>query len=231
MVQQSRRTLLAALAGVTAIAGCSGDEPSSATESEQPSESPSATTESSTPTPEPIEASELTFVGSVVRQPSSEAPGKVRASLTNRSGGTLHLLGGHLMPVSGGIADGPDETLLLLPDESDRINEYSWTKDGDPIEEAVSTQAATYDGCWRAPGDGFRRTDLADAAELADEGTVDAEFYPLAAAGADCPNGRYTVREQLSVEGTGQTVRTQLAVDVGADGRLAAEGSLTVDDA
>ncbi|WP_049980297.1 hypothetical protein [Halolamina rubra] len=235
MVDRSRRTLLAAVAGVTTLAGCGGGETSSTvspSDSEQPTESPSSTTTESstaTATPPPLETSDLAFSVNVVRQASEDAPGKVRASLTNRLGRAVRLVGGHLIPVSGGVADGSNDALLLLPEESDRINDYSWTRDGDP-EGRARLRDATYDGCWRAPGDGFLRTDLADAAELSDGETVEAEFYPLAPAGADCPQGSYTVQEELSVEGTDQSIHTELTLDVAAEGSLAVEGSLSVGD-
>lgn len=196
MTRLRRRRLLATLAGTTALAGCGSGGP----------------------------ASKLELAGSVVRQPSESEPGQIRASLTNQTVGTVRLAG--LAPVSGGVADGPDDALLVLPDQSDRINSYHWTTDGDPGETATIDDA-TDEGCWRAPGNGFLRTDLGDTTEIHGAEAVEANFYPLAAAGADCPQGRYTVRETLTAEGSGTSVTTELTIDIGADGRLAAEGSLT----
>lgn len=239
MTYLKRRKLLAVLAGMGGLAGCNNDGPAATTEdpsatstaSSTPPESPTPTespTATRTPTPSPVTAEDLEFVGSVVRQPSDSAPGQVRASLTNRAERTLGLIGGLLIPVSGGVANGPDDALLLYPDQSDAINEYKWTIDGE-LRTAEDRRSITYEDCWRAPGDGLVRTALADAADIPPDLTAEADFYPLAAAGADCPEGSYTVGQEITVRSTEQTLRTELTVTIDGDGRLAAEGSLTVD--
>lgn len=85
------------------------------------------TTESPTPTDRaassPIDASDLEFVVSVVRQPSEAAWDRVRASLTDDSGEARSFAGGDPLPVTATVTDGPNENLLLFPRQIGRLQQ------------------------------------------------------------------------------------------------------------
>lgn len=234
MDQQSRRRLLAGLAGLTTLAGC--NDTGTPTETQEPTATPtdsetaaptdtSTASETPTPTPTPISADDLEFVAGVVRQPSESAPGRIFASLTNNADRTLGLIGGDPLPVSNGVDDGPDNTLLLYPDQSDTINEYHW-EDTD----AEGLDAVTYDGCWRAPSGVLARTDLGTGIDLSPGLSVAAEYTPLGLPDADCPEGTYTAAEEVTLRRSEQTLGLELDVTVESDGELATAGRLTLGD-
>jgi hypothetical protein len=237
-----RRTLLASLAGVVGLAGCSGRGPSSPTEG-----SPTATVDSTTPTasrtpaetatasppptPSPIDASDFEFVVSVVRQPSETAPGRIRASLTNRSGEERSLTGGDPLPVTATVTDGPDEALLLFPDQADVFNSYWWA-DGDEERDAATIDDAVYDGCWRAPAPLW--STAAGAGVIVPEGlTIAADYYPLAHSDDGCPTGSYTVGGgKLGViVDDAAWMQPSMTVEITAERALSVSGSLSIREA
>lgn len=233
MTDWGRRKLLAALAGATTVTGCGGNSMTatddtttttatrSLTGTDTPTPSPTASP-TNTETPKPVQASELEYTGSVVRQPSEAAPGKIRASLTNRCGRTLTISGGGPFPTSTAVDDGPTP-LVLLPDEDDRANEYL----GNDNSETADIDDAGYDGaCWRAPA-WVLSTAAEDSETVPDDLTAAADLYLLAGPDSECPVGTYTVEVSQMVRETEQFFRAELAVTVTTDRRLSVTGALS----
>lgn len=231
MTDWRRRKLLAALSGATTLAGCSGgstttdDTTTAATRSPTATDTPTPSPTSSpteTKTPKPVQSSELEYTGSVVRQPSEAASGKIRASLTNRSGRTLTISGGAPFPTSTTVDDGPTP-LVLLPDEDDRRNEYRWNDSS----ETADVDDATYDGdCWRAPS-WVLSTAAEDGETIPDDLTAAADLYLLAGPDSDCPVGTYTVQVPQMVRETEQFFRAELTAEVTSDRQLSVTGALS----
>lgn len=233
MTDWGRRKLLAALAGTTTLTGCSGNL-TTATDDTPTTTATRPLTASDTPTPSPtrsptdtetpnlVQASELEYTGSVVRQPSEAAPGKIRASLTNRSGRTLTVSGGGPFPTSTTVDDGPTP-LVLLPDVDDRANEYRWNDNS----ETADIEDASYDGdCWRAPS-WVLSTAAGDSETIPDDLTAAADLSLLAGPDSDCPVGTYTVEVSQLVRETEQLFRAELTVEVTAERRLSVTGALS----
>lgn len=246
MSSPTRRTVLTSLAGVTALGGCSSGptEPAhSRTRSTDPAgttASPTvrrtstptdAPTEPPTDTPTSISASDLEFVVAVVRQPSNETLGQIRASLTNHADGTLELSGGDPLPVGFDTLDArrvdAETPLALFPQQSDAVNDYVDPETG----ESVTIDDATYDGCWSIPFL-FAHTAAGAGVTLPEGTTVAADYFPLAHRDAECPRGTYAAHGQMLVQsmlGWNQYVTTELQVRVDATGTLAVEGSMRVE--
>lgn len=250
MPSPNRRRVLVAMAGLSAFSGCSatsGDASSTATKpprTETPTPTRSATTtrsESPTPTPtetetsEPataVSASDLEFLVTVVRQPSSDAPGRVRAGLTNHTDRTLLVTGGDPVPVGfdTSLAKQVDAStpLKLFPQQSDAVNQYVSAESGEPL----TVADAVYEGCWSMP-DRVIQTAEGGAVELTSGASAVADYFPLGVPDADCPKGTYRASGEMHAEsesGPVASIDTTMQVTVGTRGSLSVSGSMDVSE-
>lgn len=249
MPSPNRRRVLAALAGISVFSGCSAtseDVPSTATETPRtatptatqtatgtPSESPTPTateTETAEP-PELVSESDFEFLVTVVRQPSSDAPGRVRAGLTNHTDRTLLVTGGDPVPVGFDTnrAEQVDAStpLKLFPQQSDAVNQYMSAESGEPL----TVADAVYEGCWIMP-DRVIKTAESGGLELTPEASAVADYFPLGVPDADCPNGTYRAYGEMWAEserGYVGRIDTTMEVTVG-DGALSIDGSMSVSE-
>lgn len=249
MPSPNRRRVLAAMAGLSAFSGCSAtseDVPSTATETPRtdtptatqaatgtPSEPPTSTateTEAAEP-PELVSESDFEFLVTVVRQPSSDAPGRVRAGLTNHTDRTLLVTGGDPVPVGfdTNLAEQVDAStpLKLFPQQSDAVNEYSGVDSG----ESLAISDAVYEECWKMP-EFIRQTAEAGGLELTPGASAVADYFPLGVPDAQCPNGTYRAYGEMWAEserGYIGRIDTTMEVTVG-DGALSIDGSMSVSE-
>lgn len=248
MPSPNRRRVLAAMAGISAFSGCSatsGDVPSTATETPHtdtptathtatgtPSESPTPTateTETAEP-PELVSESDFEFLVTVVRQPSRDAPGRVRAGLTNHTDRTLLVTGGDPVPVGfeTNRAEQVDAStpLKLFPQQSDAVNQYMSAESGEPL----TVADAVYEGCWIMP-DRVLQTAEGGAVELTSGASAVADYFPLGVPDDDCPEGTYRAYGEMDAQsesGTVARIDTKMEITVGTSGKLSVSGSMEV---
>lgn len=236
-----RRHLLAAVAGIAGSSGCLGvsstDSDGTPESQETPTETPRATdtstetptpTESPNSTPTPVSESDFELVTEVVRQPSTDDPGRIRAILTNRSSGTVELAGGDPLPVGQNLnaAEQVDASspLLLFPDGSDALNEYTGAESG----ERLTINDAYTNDCWRMSEE-VVSTSAGTRLELGSNASIVADYYPLGYPDADCPRGTYEASDEIAITGNlVGAVYTTLEVTVNVSGSLSVTGDLGV---
>ncbi|WP_430505064.1 hypothetical protein [Haloparvum sp. PAK95] len=240
MMQPERRRVLAALAGITTLGGCSTSSESNPTSPKPNSTEIETTTQTrhqtktDTPTPEEkkkhLSDSDLEFLVTVVRQPSENSPGRIRAALTNHMNVSLEVTGGDPLPVGKNILDADridaSSPLMLFPQQSDTKNEYMSADSGDPL----SIEDAIYGDCWAMP-DNILQTAAGMGLILSPNASVVADYFPLAHPGADCPKGTYRVYGEIAIESENRSqeiVETEMEVAVGKEDLLSVDGTLSL---
>lgn len=260
MVPPTRRRVLASLAGLGALAGCSArdaDGPAASatdgrpatatptprptstrrptpTDSPRPTDSPTPTdTETPTDTPVPASALDLEFVVTVVRQPTDAAPGRVRASLTNHNDATFEFSGGDPLPVGYDTLDARpvDASASLALFPPESDRVNSYQFH--ESNEPAAVDDAVYDCCWKLP-DSVISTVAGMAVAVSPDASVTADYFPLGYDGDGCPAGTYEAHGEMFARPNGGLavgkVRTTMRVQVARSGSLAASGSLRVEE-
>lgn len=243
MVPPTRRHVLASVAGLGGLGGCTslGARESTGTttktdspdaRSPEPTDTDSPTPPDTSSTPTSSFALDLEFLAVVVRQPSEDAPGRIRASLTNHTDETIVLEGGDPLPGGYGVEQVDASTpLVLFAEESDRINYYQWRESHEP----ATIDDAVYDGCWKLPDD-IVSTLAGSQVRLPQNTTVAADFFVLGEPEAGCPSGTYEAHGGEMLAHPDETTRpyravtTKMQIQVGPSGSFSVEGSVRVEE-